>query len=328
MRILNSKYRVQRIVLNISIDFFDRREYSMELRQLKSFKTVANLLSFNKAAGQLHYAQSSISVQIHGLEEELGVQLFDRLGKRVQLTETGTLLLQYANKILDLVEETNSAVTGDKEPVGSLTVRIPETFGVHRLPAVLKEFNSKFPRVQLNFITCALEGLAKDLRKGVTDLAFLLAESISAPDLDVETLGFESVVLVASPDHPLSSKRSVHTRDLAGATILLSRADCSYRRIFEQILKQEEVASVNKFEFNSVEVIKQSVAAGLGVSVLPEIAVAEEVRRKKLVILPWAEGGIEVAILMIWFQERWISPTLQAFMDVTRKIIKQSRSSS
>ncbi|MGA2400619.1 MAG: LysR family transcriptional regulator [Syntrophobacteraceae bacterium] len=296
----------------------------MEIRQLKSFKTVANLLSFNKAAGQLHYAQSSISAQIQTLEEELGVQLFDRLGKRVQLTETGAQLLQYAGKILDLVDETHSAVKGDKEPVGSLTVRIPETFGVHRLPAMLKAFHSRFPRVQLNFITCAHEGLGKDLRKGVTDLAFLLAESISAADLEVETVGFESVVLAAAPDHPLSAKRSVHTRDLAGATILFSRVDCSYRRIFEQILEQEEVGGFNRFEFSCVEVIKHCVMGGVGIAVLPEIAVAEEVRQNRLVILPWSEGKIEVAILMIWYRDRWISPTLQAFMEVTRKVIRQT----
>jgi DNA-binding transcriptional LysR family regulator len=296
----------------------------MEIRQLRSFKTVANLSSFNKAAAQLHYAQSSVSVQIQTLEEELGAQLFDRLGKRVQLTETGTQLLQYANKILDLVDETQSAVTGEKQPMGSLTVRIPETFGIHRLPAVLKAFHSRFPKVQLNFITCALEGLAKDLRKGITDLAFLLAESINAPDLEVETLGFEQVVLVAGPDHPLAVKRSVHTRDLAGATLLFSRVDCSYRKVFEQILEQEEVGRFNRFEFNSVEMIKHCVMEGMGVAVLPEIALAEEVRRKRLVILPWSEGTIEVAVLMIWLRDRWISPTLNAFIDVTRRIIKQT----
>ena len=295
----------------------------MELRQLKSFRTVANLLSFNKAAGQLHYAQSSISAQIQTLEEELGVQLFDRLGKRIQLTDSGAQLLQYADKILDLVDETQSVVTGENEPVGSLTIRIPETFGVHRLPPVLNAFHSKFPKVQLSFTTCAVEGLANDLRKGLTDLAFLMAESISAPDIEVENLGTETVVLVAGPGHPLCAKRSVHTRDLAGATILLSRVDCSYRRIFEQILKEEEVGNFNKFEFNSVEVIKQSVIHGLGIAVLPEIAVEEEVRRKRLVVLPWSEGGFEVAILMIWFRERWISPTIKAFMDMTRKIVKE-----
>ena len=229
----------------------------MEIRQLKSFRTVANLASFNRAAGQLNYAQSSISAQIQALEAEFGVQLFDRLGRRVQLTETGVQLLQYANKILDLVEETQSEIAGEKEPQGSLTIRIPESFGVHRLPPVVKEFHSRFPKIQLHFITCSHDGLEKDLRKGITDLAFLLTESISASDIVVETVGFESVALVASPDHPLAVKRKVHTRDLAGGTVLLSRVDCSYRRIFERILDEEEVEQITTLQFNSVEVIKR-----------------------------------------------------------------------
>ena len=169
----------------------------MEIRQLRSFQTVANLLSFNKAADRLNYAQSSISAQIQALEEELAVQLFDRLGRRVVLTEAGTQLLEYANKILDLVDESHSEMAAEKQPLGSLTIRIPETFGSHRLPPVIKEFHNRFPKVKLNFITCAHEGLEKDLRKGLTDLAFLLTESFQTSDLMAETLGFESVVLVA-----------------------------------------------------------------------------------------------------------------------------------
>jgi DNA-binding transcriptional LysR family regulator len=293
----------------------------MEVRQLRSFQTVANLLSFYKAADRLHYAQSSISAQIHSLEEELGTHLFDRLGKKVQLTETGSHLLQYANKILDMVDEAESEITAHREPSGSLTVRIPETFGTHRLPLVIREFHSRFPKVRLNFITCAHEGLAKDLRKGITDLAFLMAESVSASDLFVETLGFEPVVLVASPVHPLAAKSSVHTRDLAGNTILLSKVDCSYRKVFEQMLEQEEVEGTNKLEFYSVEVIKRTLMAGVGVAVLPEITVSEEVARKQMVILPWSEGKIDVALLMIWYRDRWVSPTLKAFMETTKMMM-------
>ena len=293
----------------------------MEIRQLRSFQTVANLLSFNKAGVKLHYSQSNISAQIQALEEELGVQLFDRLGRRVQLTESGEQLLQYANKIMDLVDETHSEVTRGKDPQGSLTIRIPETIGVHRLPPVIRDFHSRFPKVQLNFITCAHEGLEKDLRKGLIDLAFLLAESIHAGDLTAETVGFESVVIVSSPDHPLAGKRTVHTRDLAGETILFSKVDCSYRKIFEQILDQEEINRFGRLEFYSIEAIKRSVMAGVGITVLPEIAVAEEVARKRLVILPWSEGKIEVATLMIWYRDRWISPTMKAFMEVAKKMM-------
>ena len=177
---------------------------------------------------------------------------------------------------------------------------------------------------QLNFITCAHEGLEKDLRKGITDLAFLLTDSISAADLIAEAVGFESVVLVSAPGHPLAGKRTVHTRDLARETILLSKVDCSYRRIFMAILDQQGVGELHPMEFWSVEALKRSLMAGIGVTVLPEVAVAEEVARKKLVVLPWSAGKIEVALLMISYREKWVSPGLKAFMEITRQILGRS----
>ena len=297
----------------------------MEIRQLRTFQAVAGLLSFNRAAEHLNYAQSSISAQIQALEEELGVQLFDRLGRRILLTEAGMRLQQYAEKIVNLVDETRAEVSEAKDPRGSLTIRVPETLGAHRLPPVIKVFHSRFPNVRLRFTTCSHEGLDKDLRKGITDLAFLLAESIQAADLVAEAVGFESLGLVTGPDHPLASKESVLTADLAGETFLFSRVDCSYRRIFERILDQQKVRHEKTIEFYSVEALKRSVMAGVGVTILPEVVVAEEIARKRLALLPWAEGRLEVAALMIWYKERWVSPTLSAFMEITREFMKSSR---
>lgn len=294
----------------------------MEIRQLRTFWTVANLLSFNRAAERLHYAQSSISAQIQALEEELGVPLFDRLGRRILLTEAGGRLLQYAEKIMNLVDESRAEVSEGREPQGALTIRIPETFGVYRLPPIIKKFHTQYPGIKLNFITCAHEGLDKDLRKGITDLAFLLAESIQAADLMVEALGFESLVIAAGPDHPLGARSAVGARDLAGETILFSRVDCSYRRMFQRLLDEQEVSYEKKLEFYSVEVLKRCVAAGVGIAILPEIAVADEIAQKKLILLPWREGELEVATLMIWYRDRWLSPTLNAFMEITREVMK------
>jgi DNA-binding transcriptional LysR family regulator len=294
----------------------------MEIRQLRTFQTVARHLSFNKAAGKLNYAQSSISAQIMALEEELGVRLFDRLGRRILLTEAGKSLLQYAEKILDLADQTLTEIVGSKDPKGSLTIRVPETLGVHRLAPVIQTFRSTFPGVRLDLITCAHEDLQKDLRKGLTDLAFLLAEAVQAADLGVEVLGFESIVMVASPDHPLSKKRVVRTRDLQGETVLLSKVDCSYRRTFERILKEAQVDTGAPLVFHSVETLKRCVIQGVGVTVLPAVAVAPDIKDGKLVALRWEEGGFEVAVLMIWYKERWLSPTVKAFMDITRRFLK------
>jgi DNA-binding transcriptional LysR family regulator len=294
----------------------------MEIRQLRTFQTVAALLSFHRAAEQLHYAQSSISAQIQSLETELGVRLFDRLGRRILLTEAGERLLQYSEKILDLAEETRAEVSGTKDPQGSLTIRIPETFGVCRLPPVVKLFKSRFPKVRLSFTTCAHEGLAKDLRKGITDLAFLMTESIQAADLEMEALGFESIRIVARTDHPLAKKPIVRTEDLKGETILLSRVDCSYRRTFQHILDQKKVRSGTILEFSSVAVIKQCVMNGVGITILPEVSIAQDIAQGRLATLAWEEEKLEVALLMIWYKDRWLSPTLSSFMDIVREILK------
>jgi DNA-binding transcriptional LysR family regulator len=296
----------------------------MEIRQLKTFKTVAQLLSFNQAAKHLHYAQSSISAQIQALEEELGVKLFDRLGRGILLTEAGISLLNYAEKILDLADETRSEVAGAKELKGSLTIKVPETLGVHRLPPVIKQFRSRFPKVRLRFTTCTHEGLQKDLRKGVTDLAFLLTDSFHVADLEARALGIENLVLVAHPDHPLAKNAVVHTRDLEGETLLFSRMDCSYRKTMEALLKTEKIRYDATLDFNSVATIKQCVMTGVGISILPEITVADDILQGRMAALSWSEGVIEVACLMIWYKDRWLSPSLSTFMEVVRKILKKA----
>ncbi len=299
----------------------------MEMRQLKTFKTVAQMLSFNRAAKKLHYAQSSISAQIQALEEELGVKLFDRLGRGILLTEAGKSLLNYAEKILDLVDETRSEVTGNKELKGSLTVKVPETLGVHRLPTVIKQFRSRYPKVRLRFTTCTHEGLQKDLRRGVTDLAFLMTDSFSAADLEAQAMGVENLVLVAHPKHPLAKQKVVRTQDLEGETLLLSKVDCSYRKVLEALLRSEKVRYDATLDFNSVAAIKKYVMAGIGISILPEITVTEEISQGSLTALSWSEGKTEVATLMIWYKDRWLSPTLNAFMEVVRDTFNSSRHS-
>ncbi|MFZ2445605.1 MAG: LysR family transcriptional regulator [Syntrophobacteraceae bacterium] len=295
----------------------------MEIRQLKTFQTVARFLSFNHAAEELHYAQSSISAQIQALEEELGVRLFDRLGRRILLTEAGERLLNYAEKMVDLEDQTRAEMVGAKELKGTLTVKVPETLGVCRLPAVIKKFRARFPKVRLRFVSCSHDGLQKDLRKGVTDLAFLLAESIQAADLSVEALGIEPLALVAHPDHRLVAQPAVRARDLAGETILFSTVDCSYRRALESVLGAEKIKYDAALEFNSVSALKQCLMAGVGIAVLPEVTVREDISHARLAALPWAEETLEVATLMIWYRDRWLSPTLKAFMEVTREVLAE-----
>lgn len=293
----------------------------MELRQLKTFKTVATMLSFHRAAGVLNYAQSTVSAQIRALEDDLGVLLFDRLGKRIVLTQAGELLVQYAQKMLDMEAETLAEVRTREQAQGSLTIRIPQTIGIHYLPRVLAVFRKRFPLLSFHFHSCAFHALEHEMQTGTTDLAFLLAESVNSPNLTAEPLRFESLVLVADPGNPLAKKSRVSLRDLEDQPLFLAISDCGYRMVLEQMLLENHVECRTTLEFNSVEVLRECLKTGTGVTITPEISVRKEVKEGSLVVLPWDEGPLETAILMIWHKDKWQSPTLRAFMDAAREVM-------
>jgi DNA-binding transcriptional LysR family regulator len=296
-------------------------EKIMELRQLKTFLMVGKLLSFNRAAEVLNYAQSTVSVQIRSLEEDFGVPLFDRLGKQVVLTEAGQVLMRYARKMLDIEEETHSEVSGRTQSRGSLSIRMPQSLSVCYLPAILSRFCTLCPIVGLDISSCTYHSLEHELKSGITDVAFLLAESISARDLESEVLGIVQLAVVVNPGHPLAGRLSISIRDLEGEAILLPKHDCSYRMVFEQMLTEARVKTAAVIEMNSLETIKRCVMQGVGLTIMPEISVRKELDEKGLAALPWTEEMLETAILMIWHKDKWISPTLQAFMNTVRDVI-------
>ncbi len=294
----------------------------MELRQLKTFQTVARLLNFNRAAEVLNYAQSTVSAQIKLLEEELGVPLFDRLGRRVILTEAGQRLVNYSRKMLDIEAETLAEISGGEEPTGSLSIRIPQSLGTYRLPEILARFKERYPGVGFDVSSCVAVSLTQELKAGIVDVAFLLAESVNSPDVDAELLGVEKLIMIASPDHPLASKTAVRIPDLEGETVLLPKYDCSYKMLFERMLTEDKVKPAVYFELNSIEATKLCAVQGTGVTMIPEIAAQREISEGSLVELPWTEGNLETAILMIRHKDKWISPTLAAFMETVREVMR------
>src|SRR5262249_14299225 len=138
----------------------------MELRQLITFQAVASTLSFTRAAVLLNYAQSSVTAQIQALEEELGVPLFDRLGKRVVLTDAGQRLVRYADRMLNLADETRGVVSGGEVRGGTLTLSAIETLCTYRLPGILRQFRDQFPHVQLKFRPLSTIGLIRSVNEG------------------------------------------------------------------------------------------------------------------------------------------------------------------
>lgn len=223
--------------------------------------------------------------------------------------------------MLDIEAATLSDVKGRNQPQGSLTIRAPQSIGKGYLSRVVGEFRERYPRVSFNFNTCAFHGLEHELETGVTDLAFLLAESIHSSKLRAEPLRFERLLVVSNVNNPLSSKAKVCVRDLADQSIFLPNADCGYRMVFERMLTEANITPQTVLEFSAVEMLKDCLKSSQGVAMIPAMTVQQEIDRGELSVLQWEEEPLETAVLMIWHKEKWLSPSLRAFMETARAVI-------
>ena len=293
----------------------------MELRQLTTFSMVAHTLSFSRAATALNYVQSSVTAQIQALEEDLGVQLFDRLGKRVALTEAGKKFLLYTEKILNLVDEARYAVTEGEQFTGTVTISAPESLCTYRLPAVLQEFHKRFPQARLVFRPDTSLNLRRNVSEGSVDIVFVMDEPVHSTTLVVEPLMSEKLLVLASPDHRLARLPCVQTEDLDGACFLLTEKGCMYRNGFERALNAAGIDVNTDLEFTSVEAIKQCAMVGMGIAFLPEITVATELAQGKLVALHWEGHHFEATTQMLWHKEKWLSPAIHAFLNIIREVM-------
>jgi DNA-binding transcriptional LysR family regulator len=291
----------------------------MELRQLYTFRTIATLGSFNKAAEVLNYAQSTVSEQIKALETDLNARLFNREGKQVVLTSAGELLLEYSQKMLNLEDEIRTEISNCEVVRGSLTIRIPETISSYYLPPILKKFHNRYPRVNLNITNCSYLGLHEELRSGLINLAFLISDSFREIDLEVLTLREIPLVLVTYPNNPLVSKQSIFFSDLINELVYKPSSDCSYFKMIENIITDEKIELSMILFLNSIEAIKRNIIGGTGVAVFPKITVQKELSEGLLVELPLEFKPLVSNIMMIWLKNKWHPPILEAFIDMVKE---------
>ncbi|CAM4503313.1 LysR family transcriptional regulator [Paenibacillus xylanexedens] len=290
----------------------------MEIRQLKTFWTLASTCSFSQTAELLSYVPSTITMQIKSLEEELGVKLLDRLGKKVVLTDAGQQFLPYATKILNDVEEAKCISSQHGELAGTVVIGADEVLCAYLLPALFKRFRAEYPGVRLLFRPLSGQELKSSLREGHADVVFVLDEPINSKDLQSEFLKDETFQMVVSPDHMLASRSELVIDDFHKQHFLLTEKNCSYRTYFDQSITKKGVDALTELEFHSVEAIKQCVVAGLGIALLPEMALKKELREGEVVALPWDLSDVSFSAQMLWHREKWISPSMAAFMEVAK----------
>jgi DNA-binding transcriptional LysR family regulator len=294
----------------------------MEIRQLEIFRALTEELHFTRAAARVHCVQSNVTTQIRALESELGTPLFDRLAKRVVLTDAGRRFLPYVERVLSTIEEARATATQSAMPSGPLRIGTTESVLTYRLPRVLSRFRRLYPKVELTFRPCPDRGLVRLIESGELDLAVWIDAAVQLDRLKTLRLRRETLIFIAAPKHSLAARKRITPHHLAGQNLLLPTVGCSFRRNLDRLLSVMNIRPESVTEFSNVEAIKKCVSLGMGLGLLPEIVVARELARKQIIALTWSGPVMDIATYVVWHKDKWISPALGAFISLLEEMLK------
>ena len=245
----------------------------MEFHQLRYVCAIAETGSFSRAAERCRVAQPSLSQQVLKLEEDLGAKLFDRLGRSVRLTEAGRAFLPHARSILSQMETARSSVADKCADVhGSVSVGVIPTIAPYLMPRYTTAFAKKYPEAKLRIVEETTPILVESLRDLSIDLA-ILALPLRHKDFELSPLRTEPLFAVLPKNHPLAATESLALKDLRGESFVMLRDGHCFRDLSIAACTRARVAPRIAFESGQFSSLFGMVAAGVGISLVPEMAI-------------------------------------------------------
>jgi DNA-binding transcriptional LysR family regulator len=285
---------------------------NLTLRQLRVFAAVARNLSFTRAARELHLTQPAVSQQIKLLEEEVGMPLFEQLGRKVYLAPAGAELLRYSTQAMELLRqagESLSAMRGLKRGVLKLgAVSTAKYFA----PALLSAFTPAYPEVSIKFAVGNREEIIQQLAANEIDMVIM-----GRPPRELETVAEpfakHPLVIIASPAHPLAAKRRIKLSQLAAESFIIREAGSGTRASMERVFRERGVPLRVSMEVSSNETIKQSVMANMGISFISSHTVGLELAAGKLIVLDVVGLPLVRDWYVIHLRDKRLAPIPAAF---------------
>lgn len=279
----------------------------MELHHLRYFEAVARLGNVTRAAQELHIAQPSLSKQIQALEGELGTQLFDRVGRRIELTDAGRLLLPYVRRVLREVEAARAALRERADLTsGHVAIGAPPTIGARLLPDALAEFNSLHQNIELELHEAGSGPLVRQLLAGEVDLAVVPVPQAHTAAIDLFT---EELLIAVAPDHRLAKRGKIESSELAQEGFIMFPASYGLRDRTLQFWREAGLAPRVVLDGGEMATVLRLAAVGLGVALVPRLALDGS---EGLVGLSVRDVALRRTIGLCWDPERQLSPAAAA----------------
>lgn len=290
----------------------------MDIRNIKTFVRAAELQSFTKAAAELGYVQSAVTMQIQQLERELNYPLFDRIGKKVSLTALGQEFLTYAYDILRLVERMKNLDQEPETQQGTLRVGVLESllFGV--LMELLPEFRRIYKNVNIQLKMGESAELLQQLKQNQLDLVYISSDLNTDPDLQCCCKRQEKVIFLCDPTHPAAGRNEISLKELLDYDLIATEhTGICYTRL-RQLAAGYNAVIRDSVEVDSTVVVIDMVKKGLGFGFLPEYAVSKQLLDGSLV-----KVDVDIPVQTLYSQVlchkgRWISPFMTGFIDMVK----------
>ena len=293
----------------------------MEFREISTFLQVAQYQSFSKAARQLGYSQAAVTIQIKQLEQELGVHLFDRIGKQISLTHQGQIFYQYAISIRNDLERAKNAVSDPSTLSGKLCLGTIESICASIFPDLLAEYHRLHPEVTISIVTDSPGVLLDRMNENTIDIVYLLDRRIYDNRWCKTLEEPEENIFVASPDHELAlAKRELELDEVLRFPFFLTEKDASYRHMLEQYL-----ASINRsvkpfLEIGNTEFIIHMLLKNTGISFLPKFTVQRELEQKQLTTLNVRGFQMQTWRQIFYHKNKWVTREMQEFLRLADKM--------
>jgi DNA-binding transcriptional LysR family regulator len=286
----------------------------MNLYHLKTFYHTAKFRSFTKAADELGITQPAVTRQIQELQSHYDLILFNRVGKKIILTDAGETLYSLAEKIFELETQVEESIRDfQQQKSGKISIVTTETFGGFYLPEIVANFYRKYPDIYISVLTLTDGYVIDSISKLSNDLGFISKE-IAHPKIVVKELLQEEILLVTNPDNPLVKKKDLDPSELNNISIIMPEIGCGSRKVISDFKKRHNIGFNVVCEFSNNEAIKELVKEGLGITLISRNAVQNEIKRGDLVAIDIDDPNLVRKFYLTYHKEKYFTKSIAEFI--------------
>lgn len=289
----------------------------MTLRHLKIFITVCETGSVTLAGEKLFIAQPSISLAISELEDYYGVKLFDRISKRLHITDIGKQFLQYSTHIISLFDEMENTMK-NWDAIGTLRVGTSITIGNYLLPNFVDEFKVTHPKIKINALIDNSETIENAVLKNEIDIGFIEGFAHN-PSIESKHFMDDDLVLICSPIHPFAKSKLIKIDDLKDVDFIMREKGSAGREIFDDILDLHGIKASILWQSSSTQAIVRAVSHNIGLSVLPYLLIKDSLKRNEICTVDIEGISLRRKFSVIYHKNKYLTESAKDFINLAYK---------